>query len=122
MRPDLDDIPDLAFSLDLRSIRASMEVEDGDLVLHLHDGHQHIVIETGAGGSYATAATGAEHLADLALQFAGLVKVRAGSRTPLTIEQQTPGQFVDTTKVGPAAVDEPGVEGRQTEDDQTAGG
>ena len=48
------------------------------------------MVETAAGASYASAETGAEHLADLALQFAGLVKVRAGSRPPLTVEQQAP--------------------------------
>lgn len=78
------DPPELTFSLDLRALRASIDVEEGDLVLHLDDGNQHIAIETGAGGTYAAAEAGAEHLADLALQFAGLVKVRAGSSTPLT--------------------------------------
>ena len=79
-----DDIPDASVELDTRGLKAFITVEDGDLVLRVHDGSQCVTFEQGAGDSAADAIRGAEHLADMAIQFASLLKVRAGSRSPLT--------------------------------------
>lgn len=91
MRPAIHDAPELAFSLDARELQVAIEIEDGRLVLHLYDANQHIAVVAGGGLWSAQAETNAERLADLALQFAGLVKVRAGSWTPLTIKRYAAG-------------------------------
>jgi hypothetical protein len=70
--------------MDLRGLRAFITLEDDDLVMVVHDGDQSLTFETGAGGSFEDAIRGAEQLADQALQFANLLKVRAGSWRPLT--------------------------------------
>jgi hypothetical protein len=50
----------------------------------VHDGDQSLTFEARAGGSFEDAIRGAEQLADQALQFVNLLKVRAGSWRPLT--------------------------------------
>jgi hypothetical protein len=78
------DLPDAALSLDTRGLKVFITLEDDDLVLVVSDGEQAMTFEPGAGGSAEDAIRGAEHLADMAIQYAALMKVRAGSRTPLT--------------------------------------
>ena len=73
--PELD-TPDLAFSLDVRSLRTWIVIEEGDPVLHLSDDDQHVVVEPGAGGSADDALDGARRLADLAQQYLGLLERR----------------------------------------------
>jgi hypothetical protein len=80
----MDDAPDMAVELDARGMKAYLTVEDGDLVLVVHDGQVGVTFEPGAGGSAEDAIRGAEHLAEMARHYAELLKVRAGSRHPLT--------------------------------------
>ena len=78
------EISDPPLSLDLRGLKTFLTAEDGDLLMVVHDGNQSITFECGAGDSFDDAIRGAEQLADMAMQFAGLLQVRAGSWRPLT--------------------------------------
>lgn len=78
------DLPEASLSLDTRGLKVFITLEDDDLVLVVSDGEQAMTFEQGAGGSADDAIRGAEHLADMAIQYASLMKIRAGSRVPLT--------------------------------------
>ncbi len=97
------EISDTALSLDLRGLKAFITAEDGDLLMVVHDGNQSITFECGAGGSFEDAIRGAEQLADMAMQFAGLLQVRAGSWRPLTrvSEPAPPTDLGITTQAKP---------------------
>jgi hypothetical protein len=80
----MSDDEDLSFSLDLRSLSVRLTIDEDDPVLVLSDGAQTVAIEPGAGGRAEDAIAGAERLAERATQLASVLKVRNGSRTPLT--------------------------------------
>lgn len=69
-----DDAPELAFSLDLRTLRSWTEMEDGQPVLHLSDGAQHVAVESIAGESREEALTNARRLSDMAIVLFSLLE------------------------------------------------
>lgn len=91
----MSDDEDLSFSLDLRSLSVRLSVDEGDPVLVLSDGAQTVAVEPGAGGRYEDAIAGAERLAERAAQLAGVLKVRDGSRVPLTPREPVEDSPVD---------------------------
>jgi hypothetical protein len=70
--------------LDLRGLRASIEQDDGDLIVVVHDGDVCVRLATGMGGTRDQAILGAEQLATVMEQFAELLRIRNGSRDPFT--------------------------------------
>lgn len=69
----MSDIPELAFSLDVRGLKAWLEDEGGQPTLHIADDSQHVVIENIAGGSAGDALDGARELTEAARQFAAAI-------------------------------------------------
>jgi hypothetical protein len=57
-------------SVDLRGLRARVDVEDGDIVILVDDGDIRMSFVPGAGGSRAQAILGAERLASVAREYA----------------------------------------------------
>lgn len=83
MSPQLE--PEPAFSLDVCKLKAYLTFEDGDLVFVMHDGNQAITIEAAPNDpfSWANVIAGAERLADMAAQYAALVRIRGGNPAPV---------------------------------------
>jgi hypothetical protein len=70
-KPD-DGLPVVSLgSLDLRTLRAQIVVDEGDLVLEVDDGDVQVQFEIGQGGTWEQAILGAERLASVASEFAG---------------------------------------------------
>jgi hypothetical protein len=68
--------------LDLRVLDATIELEEGDLELHVGDGDIAVRFTTGLGGTYTDAVAGAERLAGVLDHYLALLKARVGSRDP----------------------------------------
>lgn len=83
---DVDDVPESVVSLDLRTLRAHVTNDDGDLVIVASDGDITVTFEPGVGGDWASAARNAEHAAEAFLAYAELLRVRRGDPQPLTPE------------------------------------
>ena len=78
----MSDIPELEFSLDVRSLKTWLEEEDGRPVLHLADDWQHITVEWVDDDNEDDAITGARTFAETVRLFAAAVDM-AGSWGPL---------------------------------------
>ncbi|MET7427121.1 hypothetical protein [Dactylosporangium sp. NPDC005555] len=85
--------PEPMTDLDLRGLRASIESEDGDLMVVVHDGETCIRLESGMGGTREQAILGAERLIEVLDQYVGLLKVRAGSWTPFRVAADRTGEL-----------------------------
>jgi hypothetical protein len=68
--PD-DEFPAVSLgSLDLRTLRSRIIVDDGDLVLEVGDGDVQVQFEIGQGGTWEQAILGAQRLSSVAREFA----------------------------------------------------
>src|SRR5690348_17677492 len=73
---DRDEVPEVTLSLDARSLKSWIDVDEGDVILHLVGDDEHVIIEPGAGGSMDDAVDAVRRLADIAQQYLGLLERR----------------------------------------------
>jgi hypothetical protein len=76
--------PEVVTALDMGGLKASITQEGDTIVMVIEDEDTAVHLEPGASNSLEQAILGAERLADVAHQYAALLRVRAGSRRPLT--------------------------------------
>jgi hypothetical protein len=76
--------PEVITALDMRGLKASIAQERDALVMVVEDEDSAVHLEPGASDTLEQAILGAARLADVAHQYAALLRVRAGNRRPLT--------------------------------------